>query len=163
MQAKNPSRDLPIAILSSLSLATVLYLLMSFAICLMIPYYYIDIGAPFSAAFLRIDGWHWVSYLVSVGAVFGLGTVLLVSTKADKADPTSSTICIQILIEYDRLWDWYIMLSCRVDCRDVSVQRFAVSADHFQIAAHIQPTNGWTKRTMVVCRSKSWLHLVSFW
>lgn len=35
-QAKNPSRDLPIAILGSLSLATVLYLLMALAITLMV-------------------------------------------------------------------------------------------------------------------------------
>ena len=69
---------MPIAIIGSLSLATTLYLLMALGITLMVPYQFIDIGAPFSAAFLRIDGWHWVSYLVSVGAVFGLGTVLLV-------------------------------------------------------------------------------------
>ena len=43
--------------------------------CAQVPYKLIDVGAPFSAAFLRISGWHWVAYLVSVGAVFGLGTV----------------------------------------------------------------------------------------
>lgn len=136
-QAKNPSRDLPIAILGSLSVATILYILMALAITMMvsiprvqwtapivlkfahkaqcsedgagtaqkehsvhtsrtprisigrqatktgsqscgasinvihkcflalqIPYYLIDVGAPFSAAFRLIPGWHWVSYLV---------------------------------------------------------------------------------------------------
>lgn len=36
VQAKNPSRDLPVAILGSLSLATILYLLMALAITLMV-------------------------------------------------------------------------------------------------------------------------------
>jgi len=44
----------------------------------MVPFQEIDIGAPFSAAFNKFPGWGWASYLVSVGAVFGIGTVLLV-------------------------------------------------------------------------------------
>ena len=36
VQAKNPSRDLPIAILGSLSVATILYILMALAITLMV-------------------------------------------------------------------------------------------------------------------------------
>lgn len=66
MQAKNPSRDLPIAILGSLSVATILYILMCLAITMMIPYYLIDVGAPFSAAFRLIPNWHWVAYLVDL-------------------------------------------------------------------------------------------------
>ena len=51
---------------------------MSIAITLMVPFYKIDVLAPFSAAFTQIPGWGWCQYLVSVGAVFGIGTVLLV-------------------------------------------------------------------------------------
>jgi hypothetical protein len=51
---------------------------MAIAITLMVPFQEIDIGAPFSAAFNKFPGWGWASYLVSVGAVFGIGTVLLV-------------------------------------------------------------------------------------
>ena len=51
---------------------------MAIAITLMVPFYAIDRNAPFSAAFTRIPGWGWAQYLVSVGAVFGIGTVLLV-------------------------------------------------------------------------------------
>ena len=29
-----------------------------------VPYYLIDVGAPFSAAFRLINGWHWAAYLV---------------------------------------------------------------------------------------------------
>ena len=34
------------------------------SLALQIPYYLIDVGAPFSAAFRLIPGWHWVAYLV---------------------------------------------------------------------------------------------------
>ena len=54
------------------------YVLMAIAITLMVPFYQIDVLAPFSAAFTKIPGWGWCQYLVSVGAVFGIGTVLLV-------------------------------------------------------------------------------------
>lgn len=57
---------------------TAQYVLMSIAITLMVPFYKIDVLAPFSAAFTQIPGWGWCQYLVSVGAVFGIGTVLLV-------------------------------------------------------------------------------------
>ncbi|KAK9823007.1 hypothetical protein WJX81_005796 [Elliptochloris bilobata] len=77
-EARNPKRDLPIAIIGSLTLATTLYVLMAIAITLMVPFYQIDVLAPFSAAFTKIPGWGWCQYLVSVGAVFGIGTVLLI-------------------------------------------------------------------------------------
>lgn len=54
------------------------YVLMAIAITLMVPFYQIDVLAPFSAAFTKIPGWGWCQYMVSVGAVFGIGTVLLV-------------------------------------------------------------------------------------
>jgi len=60
---------------------------MAIAITLMVPFYAIDRNAPFSAAFTRIPGWGWAQYLVSVGAVFGIGTVLLVRfTRVQKAN-----------------------------------------------------------------------------
>ena len=52
---------------------------MCMAITLAVPYYEIDAHAPFSVLFKSIDGWHWASYLVGVGAVIGVGTVVLVS------------------------------------------------------------------------------------
>ena len=60
-------------------ICTILYVLMCMAITLARPYYLISASAPFSVLFKTIPGWHWASYLVSVGAVIGVGTVVLVS------------------------------------------------------------------------------------
>ncbi len=70
LQARNPTRDLPISIVTSLAIATLLYVLMSTAIVMMVPYAQINVHAPFSAAFLQ-HGMVWVAKLVSVGALLG--------------------------------------------------------------------------------------------
>lgn len=51
-EAIDPGRTLPIGLLASLGVATVLYALMSLALVLMVPYLSIDVHAPFSAAFV---------------------------------------------------------------------------------------------------------------
>lgn len=78
MQAKNPKKDIPFAIMLSMGIVTTLYILMCMAITLAVPYKQIDSSAPFSVLFKHINGWHWAAYLVSVGAVLGVGTVILV-------------------------------------------------------------------------------------
>lgn len=77
VQAKNPARDLPIAIFTSLGVSTVLYLLMAAAITLMVPWQLIDLAAPFSEAFITL-GLGWAAQLVSIGAVIAIGSVVLV-------------------------------------------------------------------------------------
>lgn len=77
-QAVNPQKDIPFAIMLSMGTVTTLYVLMCMAITLAVPYAQIDKSAPFSVLFKTIDHWHWASYLVSVGAVLGVGTVVLV-------------------------------------------------------------------------------------
>lgn len=86
LQAKNPRRDVPISIVVAMGICTVLYVLMCMAITLATPYYLIDSKAPFSALFKTIPGWHWASYLVSVGAVMGVGTVVLVGRLSSPAE-----------------------------------------------------------------------------
>ncbi|GKF51767.1 hypothetical protein Tco_0148234, partial [Tanacetum coccineum] len=46
-------------------------------LCLMQPYDKIDINAPFSMAFEAV-GWKWAKYVVAVGALKGMTSVLLV-------------------------------------------------------------------------------------
>lgn len=77
-EAVNPRKDIPFAIMLSMGTVTTLYVLMCMAITLAVPYAQIDKSAPFSVLFKTIDHWHWASYLVSVGAVLGVGTVVLV-------------------------------------------------------------------------------------
>ncbi len=77
-EAKNPSRDLPIGIVGSLLLSTVLYVLMCLTICGMQPYTEIDMDAPFAVAFTKV-GMGWAQRLVAAGALTGITTSLLVS------------------------------------------------------------------------------------
>jgi basic amino acid/polyamine antiporter, APA family len=76
-EAKNPSRDVPIGIIVSLILCTVLYILVSGVLTGMVPYNRINIDAPVSDAFGQV-GLPWARGLVSVGAVAGITSVLLV-------------------------------------------------------------------------------------
>ena len=78
VQAKNPRKAVPISIVGAMTICTILYVLMCMAITLARPYNLIDAQAPFSVLFKTIPGWHWASYLVAVGAVIGVGTVVLV-------------------------------------------------------------------------------------
>jgi APA family basic amino acid/polyamine antiporter len=76
-EAKNPTRDVPIGIMTSLILCTVLYIAVAAVITGMIPYNQINIDAPVSDAF-RQAGLPWAQLLISVGAVAGITSVLLV-------------------------------------------------------------------------------------
>ncbi|CAD7699804.1 unnamed protein product [Ostreobium quekettii] len=77
-EVKNPKLDLPIGIVGSLGVCSVLYSLMCLAITGLEKYSKIDINAPFSEAFRDI-GIGWVGRIVSVGAVAGIVTSLLVN------------------------------------------------------------------------------------
>jgi amino acid transporter len=83
-EAIRPKRDVPLGIIASLALCTVLYILMAAVITGMEPYYKIDVGAPVAAAFrhkaeavnsgmLNASAW-----LIAVGALAGMTSVLLV-------------------------------------------------------------------------------------
>lgn len=76
-EARNPSRDVPIGIISSLLLCTLLYVAVSAVLTGMVPYDQLDINAPISNAFARV-GLPWAQFLVSLGAVAGITSVLLV-------------------------------------------------------------------------------------
>jgi len=76
-EARNPSRDVPIGIIASLLISTILYILVAAVLTGMVPYQQIDIDAPVSAAFQRV-GLPWAQLLVAVGALTGITSVLLV-------------------------------------------------------------------------------------
>src|SRR6204780_125384 len=73
----DPNRDLPLGILGSLFVCTVLYILVAGVLTGMVPAHNIDITAPLASAFLQ-RGMHAISGLISLGAVAGLTSVLLV-------------------------------------------------------------------------------------
>jgi APA family basic amino acid/polyamine antiporter len=76
-EAKKPQRDMPIGILGSLAVCTVLYILVSTVLTGLVPYSTLNVGAPVA---LGIDatGISWGATMVKVGAIFGLATVMLV-------------------------------------------------------------------------------------
>jgi basic amino acid/polyamine antiporter, APA family len=76
-EARNPSRDVPIGIMASLILCTILYIAVAAVLTGMVPYNQINIDAPVSDAFRQV-GLPWAELLVSVGAVAGITSVLLV-------------------------------------------------------------------------------------
>ncbi|MGH9557139.1 MAG: amino acid permease [Terriglobales bacterium] len=76
-EAKNPQKDMPIGILGSLAVCTVLYLLVSGLLTATVHYSRLNVGAPVSLA-IRETGVQWGSYIVNAGALAGLSTVMLV-------------------------------------------------------------------------------------
>ena len=76
-EAKNPQKDMPVGILGSLIVCTVLYIIVSGLLTMTVHYSRLNIGAPVSLA-MRETGVHWGSKLVNAGALAGLSTVMLV-------------------------------------------------------------------------------------
>ena len=76
-EARNPSRDVPIGIIASLTLCTILYIAVAAVLTGMMPYQQIDIDAPIAKAFGRV-GLPWAHALISVGALTGITSVLMV-------------------------------------------------------------------------------------
>ncbi|MES2684576.1 MAG: amino acid permease [Pseudomonadota bacterium] len=76
-EAINPQRDLPIGILSSLAICTILYIIVSAILTGVVPYAQIDIKAPVAAAMGSL-GIPWAQGLIATGAIFGITTVMLV-------------------------------------------------------------------------------------
>jgi len=76
-EAKNPQKDMPIGILGSLLVCTILYIVVSGLLTATVHYSRLNIGAPVSLA-IRETGVKWGSYIVNAGALAGLSTVMLV-------------------------------------------------------------------------------------
>lgn len=76
-EVKRPQRDLPIGIISSLAICTVLYIVVSLVLTGIVPYQSLNVSDPVSFA-LRFVDQNMVAGLISVGAIAGMTTVLLV-------------------------------------------------------------------------------------
>jgi APA family basic amino acid/polyamine antiporter len=76
-EARNPQRDLPIGIIASLLICTVLYVSVAAVLTGMVPWQLVNIGAPLIHAFLdhQIG---WASDIITCGALAGLTSVMLV-------------------------------------------------------------------------------------
>jgi APA family basic amino acid/polyamine antiporter len=78
-EARNPQRDVPIGIIASLIICTILYITVASILTGMVHYTKIDHDAPVSNAFAQV-GLPWAQFLIAVGALTGITSVLLVMT-----------------------------------------------------------------------------------
>ncbi|KAL0353926.1 UNVERIFIED_CONTAM: Cationic amino acid transporter 8, vacuolar [Sesamum angustifolium] len=78
-EVKNPSRDIPVGLVGSMSLITVVYCLMALVLAMMVKYSQVDVNAAYSVVFERI-GMKWAKYLVSIVALKGMTTSMLVGS-----------------------------------------------------------------------------------
>ena len=76
-EAKVPQRDVPVGIIASLIICTILYIAVSAVLTGMVHYDQIDINAPVADAF-RQKGLPWAQRLIDIGAITGITSVLLV-------------------------------------------------------------------------------------
>ena len=76
-EARNPQRDVPIGIIASLLICSVLYVGVSAVITGMVPYAQIAVKAPISEAFGSV-GLPWAQFVISAGALAGITSVLMV-------------------------------------------------------------------------------------
>ncbi len=78
-EAKNPQRDLPIGILGSLAVCTVLYIAMALVMTGMAHYSELNVAHPVYVAIQKAGpSLKWLGFLVNIGAIAGLASVVLV-------------------------------------------------------------------------------------
>ena len=76
-ETRNPQRDLPIGILASLGVCTILYVVVSLILTGMVPYTELGNDAPLAAA-LSERGQDWAAGLISIGVLAGLTSVIMI-------------------------------------------------------------------------------------
>ncbi len=77
-EAKNPQRDLPIGTLASLAICTVLYIGMAAVLTGLLPFDQLGTSEPVVTAVKAHPELNWLRWLVEIGALIGLSSVVLV-------------------------------------------------------------------------------------
>jgi basic amino acid/polyamine antiporter, APA family len=76
-EARNPQRDMPIGILASLVVCTIIYVAVAFVLTGLLPFKQLDTAEPLATAFSGL-GMNWTAGIISLGAVFATTSVLVV-------------------------------------------------------------------------------------
>src|SRR6185436_19711136 len=76
-ESRNPKRDMPIAIIASLVVCTVIYIFVAIVLTGMLPWTQLGTAEPLATAFSGL-GMRWPTLIISLGAVFATTSVLLV-------------------------------------------------------------------------------------
>jgi basic amino acid/polyamine antiporter, APA family len=77
-EAVNPSRDMPIGILGSLAICTILYILVGFVLTGIVPYDTLNVPDPIAVGIDAL-GMTWLSPILKFGVILGLSSVILVT------------------------------------------------------------------------------------
>jgi APA family basic amino acid/polyamine antiporter len=77
-EAKNPQRDMPIGILASLGICTVLYIAVAIVLIGIVPYQRLNVADPLAVG-IDATGLKWLSPVIKVSALFGLFSTMLVT------------------------------------------------------------------------------------
>ncbi len=77
-EAQNPRKDMPVGILGSLIVCTVLYVAVSAVLTGIVNYKELNVAAPIALAIDRTGGLKWLSPFINIGALAGLSSVVLV-------------------------------------------------------------------------------------
>lgn len=79
-ESRNPSRDLPIALLASLAICILLYVSVALVLTGLAPYWQLNTPSPLSTALmLASPELSWLTTIVNIGTVCGLGATVLIS------------------------------------------------------------------------------------
>ena len=76
-ETKNPQKNLPIGLIGSLLICSIIYALVTFVLTGMTPMDKIDLAAPIAVAMTSV-GQNWYAGIISIGALAGLTSVLIV-------------------------------------------------------------------------------------
>ena len=85
-EAHNPKRDMPIGILGSLVICTVLYIAVGFVLTGVVAYDRLDVADPIAVGIDAI-GLTWLAPMLKLGIILGLTSVILVGTPRSAAHP----------------------------------------------------------------------------
>ena len=77
-EAKNPQRDMPIGILGSLVFCTIIYIAMAAVLTGMLPYPQLGTAKPVATVLEAYPSLLWLKWVVELGAIAGLSSVILV-------------------------------------------------------------------------------------
>ena len=80
-EAKNPSRDMPIGILGSLAICTVIYIAVAIVLLGIVPYQRLNVADPLAVG-IDATGLTWLSPVIKLAALFGLFSTMLVNLLA---------------------------------------------------------------------------------
>lgn len=82
-EAKNPQRDMPIAILASLLVSTILYISVALVLVGIVPYQQLNVADPMAVGVDALGkGLVWLQFAIKIGAIAGLSSVILVNMMA---------------------------------------------------------------------------------